>query len=126
MTEAVLQTARAQVFTDTRLASSIPLPFAELLESRRFRDKIRIFWQRVFLPRAIIAEQYSVPMDSVIIYSCYPRRFVDVLRRHGHNLKKFHENDAPLKDLVIRKNRIAHWLARPATSSESRTQPHNR
>jgi hypothetical protein len=49
-------------------------------------------------------------MDSVRIYSCYPRRFVDLLRRHGHTLKKFRENDASLKALVDRKNRIANWL----------------
>jgi hypothetical protein len=70
MTEAVLETARAQVFTDKSLAISVPVPFAELLESRRFWDKIRIFRRRVFLPKAVIASIYSVPMDSVRIYSC--------------------------------------------------------
>jgi len=126
MKEAVLETAYAQIFGDKYLAMSIPASFAELLESGRLRDKIRIFWQRVFLPRAMIAAQYSVPMDSVRIYGCYPRRFVDLLRRHGHNLKKFHESDAPLKSLVERKNLIAGWLARPGTASVSHEQQHNR
>jgi hypothetical protein len=74
------------------------------------------FWQRVFLPKAIIASQYSVPMDSARIYCCYPRRFVDVLRRHGHTLKKHQQNDAPLKSLAGRTNIIANWLAQPATA----------
>lgn len=126
MTEAVLEIARAQVLTDKSFAISIPVPFAYLLESRRLWDKIRIFWQRVFLPRAIIAELYSVPMDSVKIYRCYPRRFVDVLRRHSHTMKKYQQNDAPLKALVERRSLIAKWLARPATASESRIQQHNR
>lgn len=111
MPGAVLEAARAQVFTDKSLAISIPAPFAELLESDRLRDKIRIFWQRVFLPKAIIASQYSVPMDSVRIYSYYPRRFVDVLRRHGYTLKKHRQNDAPLKSFAGRTNLIANWLA---------------
>ena len=119
MTESILETARALVFTDKSFAISIPVPFAELLESRRLWDKIRIFRQRVFLPRAIIASLYSVPVDSVRIYSYYPRRFIDLLRRHGHTLKKFQENDTPLKALADRKNRIANWLARPATASGS-------
>ena len=126
MTETILEIARAQVFTDKSFATSIPVPFAELLESSRLWDKIRIFWQRVFLPKAIVAAQYSVPMDSVRIYSCYPRRFVDVLCRHGHTLKKYQQNDASLKALVERTSLIAKWLARPATASESRIQQHNR
>ncbi|MEI6260114.1 MAG: nucleotidyltransferase family protein [Deltaproteobacteria bacterium] len=116
VTEAVLESARSQVFTDARFAISIPAPFAELLESGRLRDKIWIFWQRVFLPKAIIASQYSVPMDSARIYCYYPRRFVDVLRRHGHTLKKHQQNDAPLKSLAGRTNLIANWLAQPVTA----------
>ena len=118
MTEAVIESARSQVFTDARFAISIPAPFAELLESGRLRDKIWIFWQRVFLPKAIIASQYSVPMDSARIYCCYPRRFVDVLRRHGHTLNKHQQNDAPLKSLAGRTNIIANWLAQPATAQK--------
>jgi len=110
MTEAVLETARAQIFTDKGLAALIPVSFAELLESRRLWDKIRIFWQRVFLPRAVIATLYSVPMDSVRIYGCYPRRFIDVLRRHGYTLMKYRQKDAAVKILAERTSRIAGWL----------------
>jgi hypothetical protein len=117
ITESVLETARAQVFFDKSLAVSIPVPFAELLGSRRIQDKIRIFWQRVFLPRTTISALYSVPMDSIRIYGCYPRRFFDVLRRHSHTLKKYQQNDAQLKILVERKNIIGNWLAKPAMHS---------
>lgn len=126
MTDAVLETARAQIFADKYPAVSISAPLAELLESKRFRDKIRIFWQRVFLPRDTIAALYPVPRDSVRIYFCYPRRVVDVLRRHGHTLKKYRQNDAPLKTLVGRTNHIAGWLAQPAATSGRREPQHNR
>jgi len=108
--EAVLETVRTQIFGDKGFARSITLPFAELLESRHFIDKIRIFWRRVFLPRAIIASLYSVPTDSLRIYCYYPRRIVDVLRRHGHILRKYHQNDGVVKSLVERTNSIANWL----------------
>jgi hypothetical protein len=114
MTEALLETARAQVFTDKGFAGKVTVRFAELLESRRAFDKIRIFWERVFLPRAMIAALYSVPMDSVRIYGCYPRRLVDVLRRHLHTLRKYQQNDAPLKALAERTNLISDWLTQPA------------
>ena len=126
MTEAVLEAARAQVSNDKSLAFPVTLPLAKLLGSKRLWDKIRIFWQRVFLPRAIIAAQYSVPMHSVKIYGCYPRRFIYLLCRYGHTLKKFEANDAGLKILVDRKNRIADWLARPATASGRSMQQHDR
>ena len=113
MTEAVLDMLRAQVFTDKSFAFSVPVPFAELMESRRLWDKLRIFWQRVFLPRAVIASQYSVPIDSLKVYACYPRRFIDVLRRHWHTLRKFRGNDVPLKTLAVRTKNIANWLAPP-------------
>ncbi len=111
MTEAVRETVRTQIFTDTNFAFLVPVPFAELLGSRRLLDKILIFWQRVFLPKTMIAALYSVPVDSVRIYGCYPRRLIDVLRRHKHTLKRYQQDDAPLKTLVERKNLIANWLS---------------
>jgi hypothetical protein len=113
VTEAILETSRTQVITDSKFVFSIPVPFAELLESKNLWSKILIFWQRVFLPKAIISSQYSVPMNSIKIYFCYPLRFVDVLRRHGHTLKKHQQNDASLQFLVGRTKRIANWLAQP-------------
>jgi hypothetical protein len=111
MSDAVLEVARTQVFGDKRFAVSVTIPFAKLLESKRLRDKLRIFWQRVFLPRAMISAQYSVPADSLMIYSCYPRRFADILRLHWHLMKKYQQNDALLKNFTERRCRIAEWLA---------------
>jgi hypothetical protein len=113
MTDALLETARTQVFCDKTQVTSIPTTFAELLESRRFWERIRIFWQRVFLSKTVIAAQYSVSADSLRIYACYPRRFVDILRRHGRTLQRYQQSDASLKALVERKNRVARWLAGP-------------
>jgi hypothetical protein len=111
VTEGILEAARAQILTYNGSAGPIRAPVAELLESRRLLDRIRIVWKRIFLPRASLATLYSVPVDSVRIYGCYPRRLVDVLRRHGHTLKEFREQDAPLRSLVARTNRIAGWLS---------------
>lgn len=110
MSETILETARTQIFTDKYFATSIPTPFAQLLKSRRLSDKIKIFWQRVFLPRAVIANAYSVPMDSLRIYGCYLRRFYDVIRRHGRTFKKFQKNDSAVKSLADRTKLIDDWM----------------
>ena len=110
MSDPILETARALIFTDKYFATSIPKPFVQLLESRGWGDKIKIFWQRVFLPRAVIANNYSVPIYSLKIYGCYLRRFYDVLRRHGRTFKKFQKNDSAVKSLADRKKLIADWM----------------
>lgn len=121
VTEDIIETALAQVFITNKTGKIIPAPLAELLVSSRLRDKIRIFFQRVFLPRAVIASHYSVPMDSIRILGCYPRRFWDVLCRHGQTLKKFQENDASLKAYVERTHRIANWLSGVANCNNKGT-----
>lgn len=113
MTDALLETARAQVFTDKGSLGTIPASFAGLLQSGSLLKKILIFGQRIFLPRSQIAAMYCVPLGSLRIYGCYLRRFVDVLQRHGQTLKKYHRNDASVKSLAERTNLIADWLNRP-------------
>ncbi len=111
VTEGILETAHAQILAYNGFSVPVHISLAKLLESRRLRDRIRIVWQRIFLPRAVLATLYSVPADSARIYGCYPRRVIDILCRHGHTLRKFRAQDAPLRSLVERTNRIAVWLS---------------
>jgi hypothetical protein len=92
-------------------SQSVPEHFAKLLESGSLWTRLRIFLQRVFLPRATIAALYSLPADSAKINIFYLRRFFDVLRRHEKTLRKFHQKDASTKALAERANNIAKWLA---------------
>ncbi len=110
MTDDFTETVILQILSDKITTASIPAPFAELLEHRRLWDKIRIFWQRVFLPKEMIANLYSLPMNSIGIYFCYPRRFVDVLRRYGYTLKKYQRGDVTLKAIAERRKQITNWL----------------
>jgi hypothetical protein len=102
----LIETAYSHIFS----CQSVPEHLAELLESGSFWTKLRIFLQRVFLPKATIAALYSLPADSAKIYIYYPRRFFDVLRRHQSTLRKFHQEDASTKALAERVNNIAKWL----------------
>jgi len=126
MSETILEAARNQVFTDKYFARSITTPLAQLLESRRFNDKIRIFRHNFFLSKVEIAKIYSVPLNSLKIYGCYLRRVVYLLQRYGRTLKKYHKNDTPVKNLVERKNIIGTWLAQPAGASRSLAQRYKR
>lgn len=110
MPEIVLESARAQILTDARFAATMPVFLARILKAGRLRDKLRIFRERVFLPRPMMAAHYSIPAGSAKVYLCYPHRFFDVLLRHGGTLRKFRENDHSLANLAARKTCIAGWL----------------
>jgi hypothetical protein len=110
MTGKILETTRAQIFTEKYFAAGIPPSFARLLESRHLCDRIKYFLNRVFLPRAVIATKYSVPMNSLKIYVCYLRRLYYLLRRHGRTFKKFQKNDDSVKSLTERTILIADWM----------------
>ncbi len=110
MDEAIAQTAVCQIFTDKYTAVSIPVPFAKLLESHSFLEKLMIFWSRVFLPKTMISAMYSVSADSPLIYICYLRRIMDVLRRHLLTLRQYRKKDNFLNNLVERKNSITDWM----------------
>jgi|WetSurMetagenome_2_1015567.scaffolds.fasta_scaffold00105_23 hypothetical protein len=126
MSGAILETARAQIFTDNILAASIPASMAQLMKNRSLSGKIKIFRQRVFLSKVLIADIYSVPINSIMIYSCYLRRFYDLVRRHWRTFKKIRGNDPALKSIVERKHLIANWLAQPAAASRRSGRQDNR
>lgn len=106
----ILQTVTAQIFTDKYVAAGMSKPFVEFLKNRRLIDKIKIIWQRVFMPRVWISNTYSVPMDSPRIYLCYLRRFNDLLRHHQSTFNKFQHNDEEVTSLLERTNLIANWM----------------
>lgn len=110
LSDSILEMIRTQIFTNKYFAASIPAPFAELLKSRRLTDKIKIFIRRVFLPRAIIASVYGVPINSLKLYTCYPRRLFDVLGRHKDTLKKYQKKNTSVESLAERTLAISDWL----------------
>ena len=102
--------ARQQIFTDKHEVNAVPLHLADLLQSPSWGGKARIFWQRVFLPRNILADCYGVPADSWGIYLCYPRRVFDVLRRHLGRFRRYQGGDELLSGVVDRRQKIARLL----------------
>jgi hypothetical protein len=119
ISETILAAAQTQVFTYQNYDSALSVAFAELLESRRLADQIRIFRRQVFLPKAVLADQYEVALRSPALYLCYFRRFFDLLRRHGPTLRKYRNHDPALTSMADRKVRLTNWLARPASNPQA-------
>ena len=110
MPDLLMDMIRTQIFTDKSFANSIPTPFAQLLESGQWKDKIKIFFQRVFLPRTMMANLYGVPIHSMKLYAYYLKRVFDVIRRHQNTLKKYQQSNSSIKSLSERTLSIADWM----------------
>ena len=114
VTDSVLNTVETQILIEKYFTASVPEHFAKLLANKSLMEQVKIFMKRVFLPRATIAANYAIPADSVKVYIYYPRRFIDVLFRHGRTFRyvtKYKEDDSSLKALIDRKALISDWLS---------------
>ena len=115
MNNSVREIALSQIFNGRGTTTMIPVAFAAFMGSSRIRDKIRIFRQRVFVPKAMLAAQYSLPVDAIRIYGCYLYRIFGLLIRHGGSLNRYLHNDASLQAMAERTNVITAWLSSPAS-----------
>lgn len=122
ITQALHDTARTRIFSDSAEGLPMPAPLAELLACERFRDKVRIFLQRLFA-KDILSKLYSVPMDSARIYFYYPRRIKDMLKLYGPALKKHRQGDGSMKLMAARTNTIADWLGQASSPAGERPEP---
>jgi hypothetical protein len=109
--ESMYQTARAQVLADKSFGCAIPVNFASLLEKKGLRPKLKIFWNRVFLPRETMATMYAVPMRSWKLNLYYIVRLRDVLRRHWHTFRHFDEKGETASSFAERSILLDEWLA---------------
>lgn len=75
-------------------------------------QKISIFLDRVFLPRAEISEMYAIPSNSPRVYLYYPVRFKDVLSRHARMAFDLLRGDPTLTSIAQRKALLENWLAK--------------
>lgn len=114
VTDSVLNAVETQILAEKTFTASVPDHFAKLLANNSRIEQIKIFIKRVFLPRATIAANYLVPSDSFKVYMYYPRRFLDVLLRHGRTFRyvtKHNDDDPSLRTLINRKALISDWLS---------------
>ena len=86
--------------------------FADLSFKPGLWNKTCFLWQRVFLPRELLARNYAVKTDSWKFYLYYFVRIKDLLARYQENLLKLIRGDGAVKSAATRKNRLYKWLAK--------------
>jgi hypothetical protein len=114
VTYSVLDNVAAQILMEKSLTARVPELYTRYFVQKSLVDQIKIFMKRVFLPRATIATTYMIPAASFNVYMYYPKRFIDLLRRHGRTIQyltKHKANNPSIQALIDRKPIISDWLS---------------
>ncbi len=108
--EGIKGLAQSQVFTDARFAATISEPFAQLFGKKSHWEKIRIFWDRLFLDRKLMATVYPAAPDSFKIYCYYPVWVFRLICRYGRTMYGAKNSYSEICGITERKRKINRFL----------------
>ena len=92
---------------------SLTPDLAKLAEADNPGARLRLVWQRVFIPRRVLAREYNADPRSPLIYARYIQRFFDLLRRYarpGWRLMDGDENTKTSAAAEQENARLHAWL----------------
>lgn len=95
--------------------SGHPEPFinpnlAEFAAAGHMWSKLSVLWDRIFLPKVVIAVLYSLPKNSRLIHFYYLKRLFDVTRRHIANIVKTYSGNREINNSLHRTHALSQWL----------------
>jgi len=105
----LLDFARSQMLSDDPLVGTVTFPLADW-HVADFGGKASIFWQRLFLPKPLLADRFGILPDSPMIYLYYPIRFFDLLIRYFRPAINLWRGDQSTAPFVERKGVLQDWM----------------
>ncbi len=112
--EQVVADALAQVLDVERAGIALTPDLANLPASAGLGAKLRLVWQRVFIPRRVLAREYNLEPGSIKIYGYYFVRLRDLWRRYrraGLRLMTGEEGAMSGVDEEQANKRLRDWMA---------------
>lgn len=107
--ETLFDTACAQILSEPGPARSVTEPLARW-HVAGLPGKIRVFWQRVFIPRRVLAAQYRLKPGGPLVYAYYPLRLFHLLKGYLGMAFRLWRGDSPSVLYAERKARLLDWL----------------
>lgn len=79
--------------------SGIPMTpdLVEMEKHQNLFSRLKIAWNRLFLPRLTLARLYNVPPNSIKIFGCYWKRLVYLVLNYGKTLSRFGNREKDVK-----------------------------
>ncbi|EFK06540.1 conserved hypothetical protein [delta proteobacterium NaphS2] len=111
MSDEVLNAALYQCLSHDPLKRDFTVENAKVLQRKGSWRKTMGMFQRIFLPRQIIARLYGLNPNSWYFLLFYPVRFKDLIIRHGRLIRNYRNEDKDTIELVNRLSMIENWLA---------------
>jgi hypothetical protein len=103
--------AQWHIFSAQQIDEPIPSPaFTKLWDADNWHLRIRVFVQRIFLPKQIIARLYGVSLDSPRIYGWYIRHYIGVVKRYAHHLWRLNRRDTRALTAARQRMQLSQWL----------------
>ncbi|MBP7212692.1 MAG: nucleotidyltransferase family protein [Anaerolineaceae bacterium] len=85
----IFENARDLLFDRQQSGILMTPDLVELEKNQNLFSRLKIAWNRLFLPRLTLARLYNVPPNSIKILGCYWKRFVYLLTNYGKTLSSF-------------------------------------
>ncbi|MCL6583170.1 MAG: nucleotidyltransferase family protein [bacterium] len=101
-----------------KMSDSVALTtdIARFWKPKKPTDRIALFWQKAFPPRAYLAKIYRIRKESALVYLFYPVHIIDLIIRYGYTLWRLFRHDAelvPLAELESSQLDLRDWLLSP-------------
>ncbi len=85
----IFDNARDHLFDRSNYRIPMTPDLVKMERHQNLCSRFKIAWNRLFLPRLIIARLYNVPPNSIKILGCYWKRFVYLVTNYGKTLSGF-------------------------------------
>lgn len=110
----LLEQARSQLLGRERFGDQLTPDLVKMNTSRNLISKIKIGFQRIFIPRLALARLYNVPPTSPKIYGLYWVRLLYLIRTYGGTLNRLRNKDkttGPALQKAERSYALHDWMS---------------
>ena len=84
----IFEDARDHLFDRRNFGIAMTPDLVEMEKNHNLFTRLKIAWNRLFLPRLTLARLYNVPPNSIKIIGCYWKRLVYLIKNYGKTLSR--------------------------------------
>jgi len=93
----IFKNAREHLLDRSQYGIPMTPDLVEMEKNQNLFSRLKIAWNRLFLPRLTLARLYNVPPNSIKILGCYWKRLVYLVRNYGKTLSGFGSREKNIK-----------------------------